>query len=50
MAAKHRPGRKKRPCKANYNASKRWIENRLKRIMRHVKKNPNDEQSAKLLD
>jgi len=49
MAAKHRAHRKKRPCKTNYNATTRWVTNRLKRIARHLKKYPNDAQAQKAL-
>jgi hypothetical protein len=50
MAQKHRPGRKKRPCKANYNNAKRWILNKIRRIERHLKRCPNDAQSIQALD
>ena len=49
MAAKHKPNRKKRPSKANYNSSMRWLENKVKRIVRHLKKFPNDETSQAAL-
>jgi len=45
MATNHKPGRKKRPCKANYNSAQRWVLNKVKRITRHLKKHPSDEQS-----
>jgi len=49
MASKHNPGRKKRPCKANYNAAKRWLINKVRRIERHLKNCPGDEQSVSAL-
>jgi len=50
MATKHRPGRSKRPCKANYNNAKRWIDNKIRRIRRHLRRCPNDTQSSAALD
>ena len=50
MAAKHRPGRKKRPCKVAYNASKKWLMNKVKKIQRHLKKFPEDESAKSALN
>jgi len=50
MAAKHRPGRAKRPSKSNYNAAQKWLMNKVRKIVRHLEKCPNDDQPKRALD
>jgi len=47
---KFKSGRKKRPCKANYNAAHRWAINKVKKLVRHIKKQPNDEVAKPALE
>jgi len=37
--------RSKRNSKLSYNIQERWLKNKARRIARHLKKHPNDEQS-----
>jgi len=47
---KFKPGRKNRPCKINYNSSRRWLLNKVKKLARHIKNFPSDATASKALD
>jgi len=42
---KHNPGHKRKNAKMQYNAARRWVANKLKRMSRHMKNHPNDKQT-----
>lgn len=47
--SKHNPGRKKRGSKIRYNAEQRWKKNKVRTLVRHVNKFPNDETAKAAL-
>jgi ribosomal protein S15P/S13E len=49
MATKHNPGKKKRPGRMNYKAEQRWLINKVKKLVRHLKKYPSDALAATAL-
>jgi hypothetical protein len=39
----------KHPSSMRYRAERRWEDNRIKRIMKHIKAQPNDNQAREIL-